>query len=65
LAVVTVIGPVAAPAGTVTETQLPLMLLDIVAGLPLKLTPVAPRRKSPLTVTPRRVRCSEPRSSAD
>jgi len=46
LGVVTVMGPVVAPGGTVA-----LMLLEVVAGVPLKLTPVAPRRNLPFTVT--------------
>jgi len=40
-------GPLVAPAGTVTETNSALILANVVADTPLKLTAFAPSRSLP------------------
>jgi hypothetical protein len=47
LGVVTVIGPVVAPSGTTAHTPWVEPTWKTVAGVPLKLTPVAPSRLNP------------------
>ena len=50
-AVVTEMGPVLAPVGTVTAICVAESTVKLVAATPLNFTAVAPVKKSPLTVT--------------
>src|SRR3977135_3394640 len=50
-AVVTLIGPVVVPLGTVAVIDVDEMTVKVVALVPLKLTPVAPVNPVPLPVT--------------
>ena len=47
MAVVMVTGPVVAPSGTVAQTEWTDVTEKLVAGTPLKLTEVGPRRYRP------------------